>query len=156
MSGVSLKKVKKEVLQILSNSKPKRSKDSYWDLLKEQAFSEGTWNDNFIFEIKSKIISVLDNYSSSEIKTLWEETDISLETLADIDSIPIAKQKDDIAEEILNMVFDSLDERSLSESVFQSKYVPEEDEADFDDDEFDGFSDNDIDDNEENFNGDKI
>ncbi|GAB4135300.1 MAG: hypothetical protein Fur0015_08170 [Ignavibacteriales bacterium] len=142
---------------MLNTTKPKGSKDSYWDLLKEQAFSEGTWNDDFISEIKSKIISVLNKYSSTDIKTLWEETEISLDTLAETDSLPITKLKDDVAEEILNMVFDSLDERSFSEPIFQSKYVADEDEdADLDDDELDGFSDTDIDENEDNFDDEKF
>jgi hypothetical protein len=155
MPGVSLKKTIKDVHHLLKTTKPKNSRISYWELLKEQAFSEGTWDDNFIAEIKNKILSQLEKFNAKEIKKIWNESDASLKSLVDEESLSAAQMKDEVSEEILNAVFDSLDERNFSEPIFQSDYVAgEENDENIDPDEFDSFSedsnnpDEDFDDNQ--------
>ncbi|PJA95361.1 MAG: hypothetical protein CO129_12170 [Ignavibacteriales bacterium CG_4_9_14_3_um_filter_34_10] len=157
MSGVSIKKVIKDVHHLLKTTKPKNSRSSYWELLKEQAFSEGTWDDNFITEIKNKILSQLEKFNAKEIKKLWDESDASIKNLVVEESLTAAQLKDDVSEEILNTVFDSLDERNFSEPIFQSDYVAEEGDDDaLDPDELDGFSDDSNPPEDEDFDANKL
>jgi len=142
MATLSLKKIVKETQGNLKSSKPTGLKESYWALLKEQAYSEGTWDDELLQEIKNKISASLDKYNKNQLKEIWDQTEVSLSNLVEETSIPISKLKEDISEDILNSVFDLLDDRS-SDIVFESRFVENEDDEDneFGSDNLGNFSD---------------
>lgn len=144
MAALSLKKLVKETQGLLKSSKPHGLKESYWELLKDQVQSEGTWDEVLMNDIKKKISDTLEKFNKHQLFEIWEQTEISMNYSGDENSIPVSKLKEDISEDILNAVLDLLDDRS-SETIFENRYVEDEDsdEDDFDSDSFGDFADED-------------
>lgn len=152
MAALSLKKLVKETQGLLKSSKPLGLKESYWELLKDQVQSEGTWDEVLMNDIKKRISDTLEKFNKSQLMEIWEQTEISMNYSGDDSSIPVSKLKEDISEDILNAVLDLLDDRS-TETIFENRYVENEDsdEDDFDSDSFGDFTDeSDFDDDEFN------
>jgi hypothetical protein len=134
----------KDVIKILKTTPaPNLKKKTLWEILDEQSELEGVWDEKLMDIVEGEINSKLNEFSEEDFRHLWEETPAALDNFDDRDSISFDTLKDDLTEEILNLVMEKLDEES-SRGFEGTKYFNREDDDDIDDlgfSERDDFSD---------------
>lgn len=146
--SLPLSKAVRDVESILKKSKQKSK--SLWEQLSDQISNEGTWDENLLASIKSEIKKYLDKYKYDQLFSAWENTEFSAEYSGDVESIGVNKVKEDLSEEILDRVLESVD------SSFEEETIYAKDDEDDEEDEFfnpkdDEFGPDDIFEDEERF-----
>lgn len=133
MSG-ALSKAVKEIESILKKtSRSGKKGKSYYDILSDQVNADGAWNEELLTEVKEKITEYLRKYNDKQLLKMWEESDIAVEYENGIDQPDAERVKEDVSEELLNRVLDSLDSNLDEENYFVGNKLNDEDDDEFED-----------------------
>ncbi len=162
----SMKKIAAEVVASLKTiPSPEKKGKTFWDYLKDQLYSESTWDKDDLKVIEKEIHAQLNKLEKKELADLWKDTDKGFEKSEANKKIDPKEMKEDLTDEILGMVMDRMDDNySSRDSYFsqpESSYVQEkegdgeesDDEAEpdkIDDEDFD-MEDEDLFGDEDNF-----
>jgi len=134
-----MEKIATEVIASLKKlPSPEKRGQTFWDYLKEQLYSESTWDKNDLNVIEKEINSHLNKLEKKDLTEMWESTDKGSEKI-DADKKADAKEmKEDLTDEILGQVMDRMDDNYSSKESFFSQpetaYVSEKKSNGSDDD----------------------
>jgi hypothetical protein len=135
---LNIKKAAREIEQLLGNTPfPGRTNISYRDILSDQLYMDGTWDDKLIDSIKDIIMRWMKKLSTDSVKNLWSQSDASQEHFGEAE-INIYQIKEELSEELFNMILDSLEDNSQDDDNLpgskkqKRNYYDDEDFEDFD------------------------
>ncbi|MDP3444192.1 MAG: hypothetical protein Q8T08_15150, partial [Ignavibacteria bacterium] len=101
----------------------------FWDYLKDQLYSETTWDQSDLLVIENEIGKYLSKLERKDFVKLWESTDAAMDKL-DLDETPdAAEMKTDLTNDILGQVMDRMDDNYSGSSYYtpaESYVAPEE------------------------------
>ncbi len=174
-----MKKIATDVIASLRKKpSPEKAGSSFWDFMKEQLYSETTWDQNDLKVIEKEIDTQLSKIEKKELTDLWKRTDIGMDKFDDGKKVDSAEMKEDLTGEILGQVMDRMDDNysggssdyrpteayfAVEEDATKKKKIPDEEggeekepseigeDDDLNLDDEDLFIDDDIEDEEENF-----
>lgn len=118
---------------------PGKSKKTYWQLISEQAEEEGVWDEVLLNSAKEQIGLHLDKLTKEKLFDLWEQSEAAAENFSERSELKVDKVKEDLKEEILNLVLDKLDTSSHSTNYYEGESYYIDEAKDKDGDEEDGF-----------------
>ena len=126
----SIKKIVTDVVASLKKlPSPEKKGQTFWDYLKEQLYSESTWDKNDLKVIEKEINSHLHKLEKKELTEMWESTDKGFEKNDADKKVEAKEMKEDLTDEILGQVMDRMDDNYSSKDSFFSQpdtsYVPE-------------------------------
>lgn len=126
-----MKKIATDVIASLKKiPSPENSGSSFWDFLKEQLYSDSTWDQNDLKTIEKEIGVQLEKLEKKELTDLWRSTDVGIDKLDDGKKVEPSEMKEDLTGEILGQVMDRMDDNySGGGSYYQSSgafYTTEE------------------------------
>ncbi|MFA7419168.1 MAG: hypothetical protein WCZ90_05720 [Melioribacteraceae bacterium] len=120
----TMKKIATDVIASLKKKpSPEKAGSSFWDFMKEQLYSETTWDQNDLKVIEKEIDSQLSKLEKKELTDLWKHTDIGMDKFDDGKKVDSAEMKEDLTGEILGQVMDRMDDNYSGGS---SDYRPTE------------------------------
>ncbi len=111
---------------------PDRSGSSFWDFMKEQLYSDSTWDQNDLKTIEKEISVQLDQLENKELTNLWRISIVGMDKLDDGKKADVSEMKEDLTGDILGQVMDRMDDNYSGSSYYQSSgafYTSEEDAA---------------------------
>ena len=131
--SASMKKIVTDVVAALKKlPSPEKNGKSFWDYMKEQLYSESTWDQKDLKVIEKEIDKKLSALEKHELTQLWEITDAGMDKLDDGKKVDAKEMKEDLTGEILGQVMDRMDDNYSGTSVYQqtaSYYSPEKETA---------------------------
>lgn len=126
-----MKKIATDVVASLKKKpSPDKSGSSYWDFLKEQLYSDSTWDQNDLKTIEKEIGVHLNGLEKKALTDLWKSTDVGMDKFDDGKKVATEEMKEDLSGEILGQVMDRMDDNYSGGSLYQSSgayYATEED-----------------------------
>ncbi|MCX7876058.1 MAG: hypothetical protein N2321_07830 [Melioribacteraceae bacterium] len=170
MANITSKIVDNVIGSLDKMKSPENDKNSFWSYLKEQLYSESTWDQKDLAVIENEIMKELDKLNNKDLEMIWELSDAAQPKLDEGLEVNIDEMKNDLVGDFVGKVLDRMDD-NYSSSGFTSSYVSQDspkkssddsdeefsdseeiDESEFEDFEDDEFFDEDtFDDDEENF-----
>lgn len=125
--------MKKIVIEVVSSLKklpsPEKRGQTFWDYLKEQLYSESTWDKKDLNVIEKEINSHLNKLEKKDLTEMWKSTDKGFEKIDADKKIEAKEMKEDLTDEMLGQVMDRMDDNySSKESYFappETAYVAE-------------------------------
>jgi len=125
-----MKKIATDVVASLKKlPSPEKKGQTFWDYLKEQLYSESTWDKDDLKVIEKEINSHLNKLEKKELTAMWENTDKGSDKLDAEKKVDAKEMKEDLTDDILGMVMDKMDDNySSKESFFtqpDTSYVAE-------------------------------
>ncbi|PKL82664.1 MAG: hypothetical protein CVV24_08855 [Ignavibacteriae bacterium HGW-Ignavibacteriae-3] len=133
------KKIVTEVVAALKKlPSPENKKKTFWDYLKDQLYSESTWDQKDIKVIEKSIHGSLNKMSEKDLTAMWRETDKGYEKMDANKKVSPKEMKEDLTDEMLGQVMDRMDDNYSSKDSFfsppETNYVAEkEDKGDSED-----------------------
>lgn len=126
--ATSVKKIVNEVIISLEKiPSPEKNGNTFWNYLKEQLYSESTWDQKDLKVIEKEIHSKLDKLNKKDLTTLWEDCDSAQEKLDEGNNPSDEEKKADLTNDILGQVMDRMDDNYSGRSSYQSAaYYTEE------------------------------
>lgn len=119
-----MKKIATDVIASLKKKpSPEKAGSSFWDFMKEQLYSESTWDQGDLKVIEKEIEIQLSKLEKKELTDLWKRTDIGMDKFDDGKKVDSAEMKEDLTGEILGQVMDRMDDNYSGGS---SDYRPTE------------------------------
>lgn len=117
--AASMKKIVGEVITTLKkHPSPEKKGKSFWDYLKDQLYSETTWDQADLLVIENEIGKHLSKLERKDFIKLWESTDAAMDKL-DLDETPdAAEMKTDLTNDILGQVMDRMDDNYSGGSYY--------------------------------------
>lgn len=173
MANITNKIVDSVISSLEKMKSPDKSISSFWSYLKEQLYSESTWDQNDLAIIEKEILKELNKLNQNDLVKIWKLSEAAESKLEETTNINPEEMKSDLVSEFLSKVMDRMDDSytrggsyapsfvpnrsgakedddSENEIVDDEQFVENEMDEDFDDDEF--FDDDSFDeDEEENF-----
>ena len=122
----SMKKIVTDVVASLKKlPSPEKSGQTFWDYLKEQLYSESTWDKNDLNVIEKEINSHLNKIEKKDLNEMWESTDKGSEKIDAEKKVEVKEMKEDLTDEILGQVMDRMDDNySSKDSYFSQPETP--------------------------------
>jgi hypothetical protein len=108
---------------------PDKSSGSFWDYLKEQLYSDSTWDQNDLKAIEKEINLQLDKLDKKALTDFWRSTDVGMDKFDDGKKVDASEMKEDLTGDILGQVMDRMDDNYSGGSYYQSSgafYTTEE------------------------------
>ncbi len=130
--SASMKKIATDVVASLKKlPSPEKDKKTFWDFMKEQLYSDSTWDQKDLKVIEKEIDKKLSALDKTELTQLWEGTDAGMDKLDDGKKVDVAEMKEDLTGEILGQVMDRMDDNYSGGSYYQqsASYYADEKEA---------------------------
>ncbi|KAF0141429.1 MAG: hypothetical protein FD122_1677 [Stygiobacter sp.] len=128
---VSMKKIANDVVASLKKKpSPDKSSSSFWDFMKEQLYSDSTWDQNDLKTIEKEIGVHLSKLEKKELTDMWKSTDVGMDKFDEGKKADAAEMKEDLTADILGQVMDRMDDNYSGGSLYQSSgafYATEED-----------------------------
>ena len=120
---------KKIVTEVVASLKklpsPEKKGKTFWDYLKDQLYSESTWDKNDLKIIEKEIHSHLNKIDKKDLTEMWKSTDRGFEKIDEDKKVDIKEMKEDLTDEILGQVMDRMDDNySSKETYFSQPEVP--------------------------------
>lgn len=100
---------------------PEKKGDTFWSYLKDQLYSESTWDKEDLGVIEKEINKNLDTLDPKDLNELWKDTDKGWEKYEAEKKVDTAEMKSDLTDEILGQVMDKMDERYSSRDSFYTE-----------------------------------
>ncbi|MDP2036192.1 MAG: hypothetical protein Q8L04_02335, partial [Ignavibacteria bacterium] len=126
----SMKKIANDVVASLKKKpSPDKSSGSFWDFMKEQLYSDSTWDQNDLKTIEKEIGVHLAKLEKKELTDLWKSTDVGMDKFDEGKKADAAEMKEDLTADILGQVMDRMDDNYSGGSLYQSSgafYTTEE------------------------------
>ncbi|MFH1197834.1 MAG: hypothetical protein V1720_19190 [bacterium] len=146
---ISFNKATDEIEKIFRTTKIKSSIKSYWDTFADQVDKDGVWDEKLIESAKGEIKKWLGKHDKKSLVNLWEQSESAVDSSDDGASLKPDKLKDNLSDDLLNVVLDRLGNSSDSDDIFATSISKkkknekaEDDDEDFGyQDRFSGFSD---------------
>lgn len=114
-----MKKIVTDVVASLKKLPSKEKKgQTFWDYLKEQLYSETTWDKNDLNVIEKEINSHLNKLEKKELNVMWESTDKGSDKIDADKKVDAKEMKEDLTDEILGQVMDRMDDNYSSKESF--------------------------------------
>jgi len=138
--AASLSKTAGEIEKLFKKLQgPGKSKKTYWQLISEQAEEEGVWDEGLLNSAKEQIGLHIDKLNKEKLFDLWEQSEAAAENFAERSELKVEKVKEDLKEEILNLVLDKLDTSSHATNYYEGESYYINDAKEKDGEEEDGF-----------------
>ncbi len=126
--------MKKIVTDVVASLKklpsPEKKGQTFWDYLKEQLYSESTWDKKDISVIEKQIHSHLNKLEKKDLTAMWKSADKGLDKIDAEKKVDAIEMKEDLTDEMLGQVMDRMDDNySSKESFFaqpETSYITEE------------------------------
>jgi hypothetical protein len=110
-----MKKIANDVIASLKKKpSPDNSSGSFWDFMKEQLYSDSTWDQNDLKSIEKEIGVHLSKLEKKDLTNLWKSTDVGMDKFDDGKKAEISEMKEDVTGEILGQVMDMMDDNYSS------------------------------------------
>lgn len=100
---------------------PGKKTISFWSYLKDQLYSEATWDQNDLAVIEKEIKKELDKLNKKDLVKLWEDCDAAQIKLDEGTEASENEMKSDLINDLLGKVMDRMDDNYTS--GFTSSYV---------------------------------
>lgn len=125
-----MKKIATEVVASLKKfPSPEKKGQTFWNYLKDQLYSESTWDKNDLKVIEEEINLQLNKIEKKDLTEMWKSTDKGWEKFDTGKKTDAKEMKEDLTDEILGQVMDRMDDNySSKESYFvqpEAAYIPE-------------------------------
>ncbi|MEW6652061.1 MAG: hypothetical protein AB1394_01195, partial [Bacteroidota bacterium] len=105
----SMNKIATDVIASLKKKpSPDRSGSSFWDFMKEQLYSDSTWDQNDLKTIEKEISVQLDQLENKELTNLWRISIVGMDKLDDGKKADVSEMKEDLTGDILGQVMDRM------------------------------------------------
>jgi acid phosphatase class B len=118
----SMKKIVTDVVASLKKlPSPEKRGQTFWDYLKEQLYSESTWDKNDLNVIEKEINSRLNKLEKKDLTEMWKSTDKGSEKIDAEKKADAKEMKEDLTDEILGQVMDRMDDNYSSKESFFSQ-----------------------------------
>jgi hypothetical protein len=115
----SMKKIVGDVIeQLKKRPSPEKRGQSFWDFMKEQLYSESTWDQDDLKVIEESIESHLNKLENKELRKLWESTDLAMDKIDEGKKVDEPEMKADLTNEMLGQVMDRMDDNYSGKSVY--------------------------------------
>ncbi|KAF0151376.1 MAG: hypothetical protein FD143_2044 [Ignavibacteria bacterium] len=108
------------VASLKKKPSPDGSSGSFWDFMKEQLYSDSTWDQSDLKIIETEIGARLDKLDKNEVTDLWRGTNVGMDKLDDGKKVDSSEMKEDITGDILGQVMDRMDDNYSGGSYYQS------------------------------------
>lgn len=126
-----MKKIANDVVASLKKKpSPDKASGSFWDFMKEQLYSDSTWDQHDLKTIEKEIGVHLSKLEKKELTDLWKATDVGMDKFDDGKKVDASEMKEDLTADILGQVMDRMDDNYSGGSLYQSSgayYATEED-----------------------------
>lgn len=133
----TINKVFKELVPILKKTpSPIQKKMNIWESMQDQLSQEGIWDEKLIESIKKEANTILGKIKTPNLIDIWYDTEASGQSDEDPENISSTILKNDIADELVNMVMDSIDEDSDDDDNLNLYYEDSDDDMLEDDMDF--------------------
>lgn len=130
--AASMKKIVTDVVASLKKlPSPEKDKKTFWDFMKEQLYSDSTWDQKDLKVIEKEIDKKLSVLDKNDLTQLWEATDAGMDKLDGGKKVDTNEMKEDLTGEILGQVMDRMDDNYSGGSYYQqsASYYADEKEA---------------------------
>jgi hypothetical protein len=118
----SIKKIATEVVANLKKmSSPEKKGDTFWNYLKDQLYSESTWDQNDLKVIENEIDKNLDKLDQKDLIELWKDTDKGWQKFEAEKKVDKKEMKADLTDEILGQVMDRMDDHYSSRDSYYTE-----------------------------------
>jgi hypothetical protein len=115
--------MKKIVTDVVASLKkmpsPEKNGKTFWDFMKEQLYSDSTWDQNDLKVIEKEIDKNLSALEKTDLTQLWESTDAGMDKLDDGKKVDSKEMREDLTGEILGQVMDRMDDNYSGGSYYQ-------------------------------------
>ena len=140
--STSIKKIATEVVAGLKKiPSPEKKGETFWNYLKDQLYSESTWDQKDLKIIEKEIDKSLNKLDSKNLTELWKETDKGWKKFEAEKKVDSKEMNADLTDEILGQVMDRMDDHYSSKdsyytesTVYESSAKGKDDEEKFDED----------------------
>lgn len=117
--------MKKTVIEIITTLKkhtePGKKTGSFWEFMKSQLSSEGTWEQSHLAIIEKEIDSLLSKLDKKTLLEMWKETPAGDEKF-DVDKkIEVKEMKADLTDELMGQVMDRMDDNYSSRDSYYTE-----------------------------------
>lgn len=150
MANITNKIIENVINNLEKMKSPENKNSSFWSYLKDQLYSDSTWEPDDLAVIEKQIMTELNKLNPKELTKIWELSDAASK-FDDISNIKPDEIKKELAGEFLGKVMDRMDDNISSGSTFTSSYISHSsqkksnedsdddvsDENDFEESEFD-------------------
>lgn len=121
MTNLSKKIVNNVINSLDKLPSPEKKTLSFWSYLKDQLYSEATWDQNDIAVIEKEIRKELDKLPKNDLENLWHDCDAAQNSLDEGNKISENQMKIDLMNDLLGEVMNRMDDNY--DSGFSSSYV---------------------------------
>jgi hypothetical protein len=120
--SASMKKIATEVVAGLQKMpSPEKNGETFWAYLKDQLYSESTWDKEDLGVIEKEINKSLDSLDKKDLTELWKDTDKGWEKFEAEKKVEADEMKSDLTDEILGQVMDRMDDHYSSRDSFYTE-----------------------------------
>lgn len=117
-----MKKIVTDVVASLKKLPSAEKKgQTFWDYLKEQLYSESTWDKKDLNVIEKEISSHLNKLEKKDLTELWKSTDKGSDKIDADKKVDANEMKEDLTDEMLGQVLDRMDDNYSSKESFFSQ-----------------------------------
>lgn len=117
--------MKKIVTDVVASLKklpsPEKKGQTFWDYLKEQLYSESTWDKKDLNVIEKEISSHLNKLEKKDLTELWKSSDKGSGKIDADKKVDVNEMKEDLTDEMLGQVLDRMDDNYSSKESFFSQ-----------------------------------
>lgn len=117
--------MKKIVTDVVASLKklpsPEKKGQTFWDYLKEQLYSESTWDKKDLNVIEKEISSHLNKLEKKDLTELWKSSDKGSDKIDADKKVDANEMKEDLTDEMLGQVLDRMDDNYSSKESFFSQ-----------------------------------
>ncbi len=117
-----MKNIAGEVVENLKKMpSPEKNGETFWAYLKEQLYSDTTWDKEDLSVIEKEINKSLDSVNAKDLTELWKDTDKGWEKFETEKKVEPGEMKADLTDVILGQVMDRMDDHYSSRESFYTE-----------------------------------
>ncbi len=123
MANITNKIVDNVISKLEKMKSPDKSFSSFWSYLKDQLYSESTWDENDLAIIEKEILTELNKLNQNDLIKIWNLSEAAESKSEDTSNIKPEEIKSDLVSEFLSKVMDRMDDSYTRGSSYTPSFV---------------------------------